>query len=247
MSDLVTLSGRCLRMSTRQIDAVMSAVLLPVMLMVIFVELFGGAIQTGGRYVTYVVPGILVLCTAFGSAMTAVSVCQDTKGGIVERFRAMDVSGAALLGGHVVASMARNFVSTVLVVGVALALGFHPQAGALGWIITAGLLVVFVTAVSWFAAALGLLAASPEAANGLTFFITFVPYASSAFVQVRTMPHWLQGFARHQPVTPLTEAIRSLLLGHGAGTNAWIALGWCAGLMAASMLAASLLFARRTP
>jgi ABC-2 type transport system permease protein len=246
MSDVFTLSARCLRLSRRQIDGLITSLLLPVMLMVIFVELFGGAIQTGTKYVTYVVPGVLILCTAFGSAMTAVSVCQDVSGGIVDRFRAMDVRGAALLAGHVTSSIVRNGVSTTLVIAVAFALGLRPHADAIEWLAAASVLVAFVTAVSWLAAVIGLLTKSPEAANGATFFVTFFPYASSAFVPVHTMPHWLQGFARHQPITPLTETLRGLLLGTHVGSNAWVALAWCAGILAASILAAGVLFPRRT-
>ncbi|HEX4518073.1 MAG TPA: ABC transporter permease [Gaiellaceae bacterium] len=246
MSDVLILSGRCLRLSRRQLDALMTAVLLPVILMVTFVELFGGAIHTGGKYVTYVVPGVLILCAGFGSALTAVSVCQDARGGIVDRFRAMDVNGAALLGGHVVASVVRNAVSTALVIGIAFALGFRPHAGALNWVAAVAILLAFVAAVSWFAAVLGLLASSPEAANGWTFLIVFLPYASSAFVPADTMPHWLQGFARHQPITPLTETLRGLLLGTPIGSDAWIALAWCAGILTLSVAAAAALFARRT-
>jgi ABC-2 type transport system permease protein len=246
MSDVLVLSARCLRLSRRQVDALTTAVLLPVMLMVVFVELFGGAIQTGGKYVTYVVPGVIVLCAGFGSALTAVSVCQDATGGIVERFRAMDVHGATLLSGHVVASILRNAVSTTLVIAVALALGFRPDADPLRWIAAAGILLAFVAAVSWLAAAIGLLARSPEAANGSTFLIMFLPYASSAFVPVHTMPYWLQGFARHQPFTPLTETLRSLLLGTPVGSDAWIGLAWCAGILAVSVAAAGALFARRS-
>ena len=246
MSDVLVLSARCLRLSRRQIDALTTAVLLPVMLMVVFVELFGGAIQTGGKYVTYVVPGVIVLCAGFGSALTAVSVCQDATGGIVERFRAMDVHGATLLSGHVVASILRNAVSTTLVIAVALALGFRPDADPPRWIAAVGILLAFVAAVSWLAAAIGLLARSPEAANGSTFLIMFLLYASSAFVPVHTMPHWLQGFARHQPITPLTETLRSLLLGTPVGSDAWIGLAWCAGILAVSVAAAGALFARRS-
>jgi ABC-2 type transport system permease protein len=245
MSDVLTLSARCLRLSRRQIDALTTSLMLPVLLMVIFVELFGGAIHTGGKYVTYVVPGVLILCTGFGSALTAVSVCQDASDGIVDRFRAMDVRGAALLGGHVVASMARNAASTTLVIAVAVALGFRPHADTLNWVAALAVLLAFVAAVSWLAAAIGLLARSPEAANGTTFFIMFIPYASSAFVPVHTLPHWLQGFAQHQPITPLTETLRGLLLGTAVGSNAWIALAWCAGILAVSIAAAGTLFARR--
>jgi ABC-2 type transport system permease protein len=247
MSDVLILSGRCLRLSRRQIDALMTSLLMPVVLMIIFVELFGGAIETGGgKYVTYVVPGVLILCAGFGSALTAVSVCQDARGGIMDRFRAMDVHGAALLGGHVVASVVRNAASTALVIGVAFALGFRSDAGVLRWIGAVAILAVFVAAVSWFGAVLGLLARTSEAANSWTFLIVFLPYASSAFVPVHTMPHWLQGFARHQPITPLTETLRSLLLGHHVGSDAWIGIVWCAGILALSVVAAGVLFARRT-
>jgi ABC-2 type transport system permease protein len=245
MSDVLTLSSRCLRLSRRQVDALTTSLMLPVLLMIIFVELFGGAIHTGGKYVTYVVPGVLILCTGFGSALTAVSVCQDASGGIIDRFRAMDVRGAALLSGHVIASMARNAASTTLVIAVALALGFRPHTDALNWIAAVAVLLAFVAAVSWLAAAIGLLARSPEAANGTTFFIMFIPYASSAFVPVHTLPNWLQGFAQHQPITPLTETLRGLLLGTAVGSNAWIALAWCAGILAVSVAAAGTLFARR--
>jgi len=246
VSEALTLSARCLRISRRQIDALTTSLMLPVLMMLLFVELFGGAITTGGKYVTYVVPGVLLLCTGFSSGLTAVSVCQDASGGIVDRLRAMNVRGAAVLSAHVAASIARNAASTTLVIAAAFALGFRPHAGLLGWIAAIGILLAFVAAVSWLAAAIGLLASSPEAANGFTFFIMFIPYASSAFVPVHTMPHWLQGFARHQPITPLTETLRGLLLGTPIGSNAWIALAWCAGILAISIAAAGTLFARRT-
>src|SRR4051794_41079013 len=159
MSDALTMSGRSIRLSMRHLDALITSLFLPVMLMLVFVELFGGAIETGaGRYVTYVVPGVILLCAGFGSATTAVSVSQDMTGGIVDRLRSMDVSGAAVLGGHVAASVVRNVASTVLVLGVAFALGFRPHAGPLDWLAVAGVLLAFVAAVSWMAAAIGLVA-----------------------------------------------------------------------------------------
>jgi ABC-2 type transport system permease protein len=241
------MAGRCLRLSRRQVDALITALLLPVMLMLIFVELFGGAIDTGTEYVTYVVPGVLLLCAGFSSGLTAVSVCQDMTGGIVDRLRAMDVRGISVLAGHVAASVARNALSALLILAVALALGFHPHAGALHWLAAAGVLLAYVIALSSLSAALGLLAHSPEAANGSTFLLMFLPYASSAFVPVHTMPTWLQGFAAHQPITPLTEALRALLLGTGgAGSHAVTGLLWCAGILAVSAAASGALFARRT-
>jgi ABC-2 type transport system permease protein len=218
MSDAPTMSARSVRLSMRHVDALLTSLLLPVLLMLVFVELFGGAIETGtADYVTYVVPGVILLCAGFGSATTAVSVSQDMSGGIIDRFRSMDVGGAAVLAGHVAASVARNIASTVLVIGVALVLGFRPVGDVLDWLAVAGILLAFVVAVSWMAAAIGLLAGSPESANGFTFLVMFLPYASSAFVPVDTMPAWLQGFAAHQAVTPVTKTLRGLLLGTAVG------------------------------
>jgi len=247
MSETLSLTARCLRISRRQVDALTTALLLPVILMVLFVELFGGAIRTGaGHYVTYVVPGVIVLCAGFSSGLTAVAVCQDASaGGLVDRLRSMDVPAAALLTGHVAASVARNVVSGLLVLLVGVALGFRPHADALQGLEAVGILLAVVLAVSWLAAAIGLATRSPEAANGFTFLIMFLPYASSAFVPVRTMPSWLRGFAGHQPITPVTDALRALLLGHPAGSAAWVGLVWCAGILAVSVLASGVLYSAR--
>jgi len=241
----LTMAGRCIRLSMRQLDALLTSLLLPVLLMLIFVYLFGGAIETGGDYVTYVVPGVILLCAGFGSATTAVTVSQDMSGGIVDRLRSMDVGGPSVLAGHVAASVVRNAASAVLVLGVALLIGFRPAAAPLEWLAVAGVLLAFVVAMSSLAAALGLLAGSPEAANGITFLILFLPYASSAFVPVDTMPTWLQGFAEHQPVTPVIETLRGLLLDTPTG-EAWTALAWCAAILAVSLAASGALFRRRT-
>ena len=248
MSDTsaLTLAGRCIRLSSRNIDALVTALLLPIMLMLIFVYLFGGAIETGTEYVTYVVPGVILLCAGFGSATTAVTVSQDMTGGIVDRFRSLDVGGPAILSGHVAASALRNAASTTLVLGVAFLIGFRPHAGPLDWLAAIGVLLAFILAISWMAAAIGLIAGSPEAANGFTFVVMFLPYASSAFVPVDTMPSWIQGFAQHQPVTPVIETLRGLLLGTPVGSNAWTALAWCAAILAVSITVSGVLFRRRT-
>src|SRR3954462_9489130 len=247
MSDALTMSGRCLRLSRRNVEAVLTSLMLPIMLMLLFVYLFGGAIETGtAEYVTYVVPGLLLLCAGYGASITAVSVCADMSGGIVDRFRSLDVGGPAVLGGHVAASVVRNAASTVLVLGVGVLVGFRPHASALDWLAAAALLLAFVVALSWFAAVIGLLAKTPEGASGFTFFVMFLPYPSSAFVTVDTMPGWVQGFAAHQPVTPVIETLRSLLLGTPAGAAAWQALAWCGGILAVSVVLSGVLFARRT-
>jgi ABC-2 type transport system permease protein len=247
MSDALTMSGRCLRLSRRNVEAVLTSLMLPIMLMLLFVYLFGGAIETGtGKYVTYVVPGLLLLCAGYGASVTAVSVCHDMTGGIVDRFRSLDVGGAAVLAGHVAASVVRNAASTVLVLGVGVLVGFRPHASALDWLGAAAILLAFVVALSWFAAVIGLLAKTPEGASGFTFFVMFLPYPSSAFVPVHTMPGWIQGFATHQPVTPVIETLRSLLLGTPAGANPWQAVAWCAGILAVSAGLSAVLFQRRT-
>lgn len=245
MSEALTLTARCLRLSRRQVDALLTSLLLPVLLMIVFVELFGGAIDTGTRYVTYVVPGVLLLCAGYSSGLTAVAVCQDMTGGCMDRLRSMNVRGAALLTGHVAASAVRNLASAALVLAIALLLGFHPHAGALEWVEAAGMLLAFIVAISWLSAVFGLLARSAEAAGGFTFLIMFLPYASSAFVPVRTMPAWLRGFAGHQPITPITESLRALMLGRPVGSTAWAALAWCAGILVVAMAASGALFARQ--
>ncbi|MEU9945079.1 ABC transporter permease [Streptomyces lavendulae] len=242
----LTMAGRSLRISRRSPDALIAALMLPVMLMLIFVYFFGGAIDTGTAYVTYVVPGAMLLCAGFGAASTAVSVADDMKNGIVDRLRSLDVGGVPVLAGHVTASVVRNLVSTALVLAVALAIGFRPRASAPAYLAAAGLLVAYITAISWLAATLGLLAKSPEAAGGFTFLMMFLPYPSSAFVPIGTMPSWLHGFAGHQPLTPVIESLRALLLDRPAGNAPWTALAWCAAITALAVTLAGVLFRRRT-
>ncbi len=246
LGDALTMAQRCIRLSMRHLDALLTSLMLPVLLMLVFVYLFGGAIHTGTTYITYVVPGVILLCAGFGSATTTVTVSQDMTGGIVDRLRSMDVGGAAVLAGHAAASVVRNAASTILVLGVALAIGFRPSAGPLDWLAVAGVVLAFVLAISWLSAAIGLLVKSPEAANGATFLFMFLPYASSAFVPIHTMPPWLQGFATHQPLSPVTETLRALLLGTPVGSNAWTALAWCAGILTLSAALSGMLFRRRT-
>ena len=248
MSELtgpMVMTGRALRLNWRNIDALLTALILPVMLMLLFVYLFGGAIHVGTAYVNYVVPGVLVLCAGFGSALTAVRVCTDMTDGIVDRFRSMNIGGVAFLTGHVVASVVRNTISTLLVLGVAFAIGFRPHAGAAGWLVAGGVLLAFILAISWLSAVIGLLAGSPDAANGATFAVLFLPYASSGFVPIATMPTWLRGFARHQPATPVIDSVRSHLMSLPDGSSTWIALAWCGGILVVSAAASAYLFQRR--
>lgn len=247
MSEYAVMATRSIRLSSRNLDAVITSLVLPVLLMLVFVYFFGGAIEgSTGKYVTYVAPGVLIMCAGYGASMTATAVTNDLTTGIIDRFRSMDTSATALLTGHVVASVARNAVATGAVLGVAFAIGFRPQAGPLAWAAAIGILVLYISALSWLAAAAGLIAKSPEAAGGFTFFVLFLPYPSSAFVPISTMPEWLHGFARHQPVTSVIESMRGLLLGQPLGNSGWVALAWCAGLLGATLPLCALLFHRRT-
>jgi ABC-2 type transport system permease protein len=247
VSDALTMVVRSVRLSTRNVDAVLTSVILPVVIMLLFVYLFGGAIETGAQqYVDYVVPGVLLLCTGFVAAMTAVGVTDDLRAGIIDRFRSMDVSGAAILTGHVAASVVRTATATVAV-AIAVLIGFRPTATPLRWLAASGMLLLFVLAVSWLSAVFGLLARTPEGAGGFSFVVMFLPYPSSAFVPVDTMPSWLQAFAEHQPATPVIETLRGLLMGTPPiGNSAGLAVVWCAGIVLVSIASAGVLFHRRT-
>jgi ABC-2 type transport system permease protein len=244
-AEALTLTLRALRLTLRNVDALMTAFALPVLLMLMFVYLFGGAIHTGTHYVDYVVPGVLYVCVAFGAATTAVSVAHDLTGAVIDRFRSMDVSGEALINGHVLASVARNMLSTTVVFLVALAIGFRPHGAPANWLAAIGVIALFALALSWFAAAIGILARTPEAAQGITFLISFAVYPSSAFVPIHTMPSWLQGFASNQPVTAAADATRALLNGTPVGASAWHAIAWSAGIIAVSVALAGALYRRR--
>jgi ABC-2 type transport system permease protein len=244
MADSLVFVGRSVRHSVRSIDAVMVAVLLPVLILLLFVYVFGGAIETSGDYVDYVVPGIILLCAGYGSATTSLSVNQDMTTGVIDRFRSLPIASSGVLTGHVVASVLRNLLSTVLVLAVALLIGFHPHASALDWLGVAGILLVFMTAISWIAACFGLLAKSPEGAGAFSFVIMFTPYVSSAFVPTDTMPGALEWIGDRQPVTPIVETLRGLMLGTPIGNHALVALAWCAGLAAVGIVSAGVLFRR---
>jgi len=244
MSDSLVFVGRSVRHSVRSVDAVMVAVLLPVLLLLLFVYVFGGAIDTAGDYVDYVVPGIILLCAGYGSATTSLSVNQDMTTGVIDRFRSLPIASSGVLTGHVVASVLRNLVSTALVLAVALLIGFHPHASALEWLGVAGILLAFMTAISWVAACFGLLAKSPEGAGAFSFVIMFTPYVSSAFVPTDTMPGALEWIGDRQPVTPIVETLRGLMLGTPIGNHAVTALAWCAGLAAIGIVSAGVLFRR---
>lgn len=239
--------GRGIRLTRRNGEALLMSAVLPMMLMLVFVFLFGGAIQTSfAAYVDFVVPGVLVMCIGFVSALTAVGVAQDMHQGIVDRFRATDVSGVAVVCGHVVAGLARTGVAVGLLVAVALLIGFRPAATPLQWIATLGLLLLFALAVAAAAAVFGLIARSPEGAGAFQFIVMFLPYPSSGFVPIESMPGWLQGFARHQPLTSVIDSARGLLTGMPVGDRPLVAIAWCVGILVGSTLLAGFRYQRRT-
>jgi ABC-2 type transport system permease protein len=241
------MAGRSLRRLPRQPDALIVSVALPVMLLLMFVYVFGGALgQSRHSYLSYVVPGILILAAGWWAASTAVTVATDLTNGIIDRFRSMPIRGAAVLTGHVVASLAANAVATSLVIGIAVGLGFRPHASLADWLGAVGMIALYVLAFTWLSVALGLLAGGPEAANGITFFIVFLPYVSSGFVPTRTMPGPLRAVADHQPLTPVIDTVRGLLVGGGVtDATAAAALGWSAGILLVSYAAAAVIFRRR--
>lgn len=237
--------GRAVRHSVRDVETMLMAVLLPVMMMLMFTYVFGGALAPGGDYLAYVVPGVVLTCAGFGAATTAVSVSQDMTTGTISRLRTMPVPSATVLVGHTVASLARNLVATGMVVLVAVAVGYRPAAGLLAWVAVIGSLGLYILAITAVFAMLGLVARSPEAANGYGFVLLFLPYVSSAYVPVGTMPGWLQGFAAHQPITPVVETVRELLEGGSPGGEAVVATAWCVAIIALAAGLTAYVFPRR--
>lgn len=252
-TDVIVMIGRCVRRSLRDPEAFITALMLPVILMLLFVYIFGGAFaaEGGGRYAQYVVPGLIVLCAGQGAGTTAVAVALDMSSGIVDRFRSMPIASSSVLAGHIVASLARNLLATALVIGVGLGVGWRPTADPARWIAAVAMIVVFILAMSWLAAAAGLLVRSPEAANSVTFVFMFLPYLSTAFVPAATMTRVLRPIAANQPLTPIIETMRGLWMGHtsnGASTGheGILAVAYCAVILAVSVAAASYLFRHRT-
>ncbi|MEK4980289.1 ABC transporter permease [Bacillus sp. FSL K6-6540] len=237
--------GRSLRHSIRNAEAMITAMVLPIMLMLLFTYVFGGALDPSGQYVNYVVPGIILLCAGFGSSSTAVDVSQDMTNGIIDRFRTMPIQSLSVITGHVVASLARNMLATGVVIAVALLVGFRPSAGLMDWILAIGLIALFIFAFTWLYAAIGLVAGSPAAASSYGFILLFLPYLSSAFVPTETMPAWLQGIASNQPITPVIESIRGLLTGGSIQDQIGWAIGWCLFILIGSMVWSMWTFKRK--
>jgi ABC-2 type transport system permease protein len=231
--------------SLRNTESLIMSIMLPIMLMLLFTYVFGGAIDPSGDYVNYVVPGIILLCAGFGSSSTAVDVATDMTNGIINRFRTMPIRSISVITGHVTASLVRNLLATCIVIGVALLVGFRPTANLIEWLGAIGIIILFILTFTWLFAAIGLVTGSPSAASGYGFALLFLPYLSSAFVPTSTMPSWLQGFTTHQPITPVIETIRGLLTGTPIMNNGWWAIGWCTVILAFAIGWCSLAFRQK--
>ncbi|MDR7380995.1 ABC transporter permease [Promicromonospora iranensis] len=231
--DTAVLTGRSLSHIMRSPDTIITTAVTPIALMLMFVYVFGGAIETGtSSYVNYLLPGILLITIASGIAYTAYRLFLDMQGGIFERFQSMPIARSAVLWGHVLTSLVANLVSIVIVVLVALLMGFRSGAGVLAWLAVAGLLVMFTLALTWLAVIAGLSAKTVDGASAFSYPLIFLPFVSSAFVPTETMPGPVRWFAENQPVTSIVDAIRDLLAQQPVGSDVWVALAWCVGILA---------------
>jgi len=232
--DTALLTGRSLRHILRSPDTIITTTIMPIAFMVLFVYVFGGAISAGSgsaRYVQYLLPGILVITIASGISYTAYRLFLDMQSGIFERFQSMPIARSSVLWAHVLTSLVANLISVVVVVGVALLMGFRSGAGPLAWLAVAGILLLFTLALTWLAVIPGLSATSVDGASAFSYPLIFLPFISSAFVVTATMPGPVRAFADHQPVTPIVNTIRDLYAQQPVGTDIWIALAWCAGIL----------------
>ncbi|GAA2069969.1 ABC transporter permease [Streptomyces albiaxialis] len=230
LGDSMIMLRRNVKHSLRNPFTVFNAVLFPLVMMLMFVKVFGGAFDVGDDYIDYATPGLLVMAISYGLSATSTAVSDDMTKGIINRFKTMDVSRAAMLAGHVVVTTLRCLVACAAIIGVAFALGYDPDAGPRDWLGAFALLVLLSFAAAWFTVALGLAAKTPESAGMATVPLIMLPFLSSAFVPADTMGAGVRQFAEYQPFTPIIETLRGLLAGDPSGGDAAAALAWCAGL-----------------
>jgi ABC-2 type transport system permease protein len=246
-SDMGVMLGRSMRHIFRSMDTIITVCITPIAMMLLFVYVLGGAIQTGtDNYVNYMLPGILLIAIASGIAYTALRLFTDMQSGIFERFHSMPIARSSMLWGHVLTSLISNAISVVVIILVALIMGFRSSAGVLSWLAVAGILALFTLALTWIAAIAGLSAKSVDGAGAFSYPLIFLPFISSAFVPTASMPGPVRAFAENQPVTPIVNAIRSLLAGQPVGNDIWSALAWCLGILIVAYLFAMLVYKRKT-
>jgi ABC-2 type transport system permease protein len=233
VGDTVALTGRSLRHILRSPDTIVTTAVTPVALMLLFTYVLGGAIHGGGTasYVDYLLPGILLITIASGVAYTAYRLFLDLQGGIVERFQSMPIARPSVLWAHVLTSLAANLASVVVVVGIALLIGFRSGASVLAWLAVAGIVVLFTLTLTWIAVLAGLSATTVDGASGFSYPLIFLPFISSAFVPTESMPAAVAWFAEHQPVTAVVDSVRALLAQEPVGGAIWVALAWLVGIL----------------
>ena len=230
-SDMGVMLGRSMRHIFRSMDTIITVTIMPIMFMLLFVYVFGGAIQTGtDNYVNYLLPGILLIAISSGIAYTSYRLFMDMQRGIFERFHSMPMARSAPLWGHVLTSLVSNAISVVVIILVALIMGFRSSAGVWAWLAVAGILTLFTLALTWVAAIAGLSAKSVDGAGAFSYPLIFLPFISSAFVPTESMPAVVRAFAENQPVTAIVDAIRALLSNQAVGNEIWVALAWCVGI-----------------
>lgn len=247
LADTRALTGRSLRHVLRSPDTIITTAVTPIALMLLFVYVLGGAIDTGSgvSYVDYLLPGILLITVASGVAYTSYRLFLDLQGGIVERFRSMPVARSSVLWAHVLTSLVANLVSVTLVVGVALLLGFRTSASVGSWLAVLGILVLFVLALTWLAVVAGLSAKTVDGASAFSYPLIFLPFISSAFVPTDSMPGPVAWFAENQPVTAIVDTLRSLFAGQPVGSDIWVALGWLVGILVLAYAWATAIYRHR--
>jgi len=246
LGDTTVLLGRSLKHITRSLDTIITTAIMPIAMMLMFVYVFGGAIDTGSdSYVNYMLPGILLITVASGIAYTALRLFTDLKSGIFERFHSMPIARSSVLWAHVLTSLAANLISLVIVVGVALLMGFRSTAGISDWLAVTGILLLFTLALTWIAVLAGLTAKTAEGGSAFSYPLIFLPFLSSAFVPTGTMPGPVRWFAEHQPVTSIVNTIRALFTQAPVGTDIWIALAWCAGILVVAYVFAAAAYRRK--
>lgn len=242
----VVLLKRSLRHISRSPDTIITTAVTPIAMLLLFVYVFGSAIEVGGGdYVTYLLPGILLVTVASGIAYTAFRLFTDVSGGIFERFQSMPIARSAVLWAHVLTSVVANLVSLALVVLVAVAMGFRSGAGPGAWFAVLGIMVLFTLALTWLAVIPGLTATSVDGVSGFSYPLVFLPFISSAFVPTDGMPGPVRWFAEHQPVTPIVNTIRGLYAEQAIGDDGWIAVAWCLGLLLVAYLLAMRTYRRK--
>lgn len=247
VSDTAALLGRSLRHILRSPDTIITTAVMPIAFMLMFVYVFGGAIETGtDSYIDYMLPGILLITIASGISYTAYRLFLDMQGGIFERFQSMPIARSSVPWAHVLTSLVANLTSLAIVVGVALVMGFRTGAGPLAWLAVAGILILFTLALTWLAVIAGLTAKTVDGASAFSYPLIFLPFLSSAFVPTDSMPAAVAWFAENQPVTSIVNVIRDLFLEQPVGDDIWIALAWCVGILAVAYACAMAAYRRKT-